>query len=1506
MLSWSRIPRTVAMFICVLGVLAFAPRMQELSAQDATPSETATATETPTLTLTWTETPTTVPTDTATETTTAIETPTETPTATFTEGTTESATFESTQTASPTAFLIETPTETATSDFFTPSPSETATETATATQPAYAPEPPLTELFTDNFDTGALYLWTLGAGWGLVPNEGGQALQVTNSDEAVAFVYDNLTNVATQVRFIMTTGLARLSIRQSEAGAYTALIDMNGQVGLYRGSQLIGSAAVSPTTTGQSRTVRISAMENIVRLSIDGIEVIAVADAIPLPPGTISIAGIGVGENTLTIDDFALWIATSDLVLTPSPTATATLPPAPDWSLYYNQSFDGANASFDELYLANWPLVPREGDFALYLSGQKRLTRVTRPKLADVEMNARFLLSAGIAQISVRRSTRANYTATLSADGQITLYRSEVVVGSATLGTSALGTWHILGISAADNVIRVLVDGTETIAFVDENPLPAGTMTFAVDVLNGGHALVDDIQIWQPQAIIGQRAASPDTRPLTLQGVSPNGSFSIMSTADNLLKPNEEIVWSTIDALHLKTTDGTSVILQLPASPALSPDGSSVAYGCGGDICLINVNGTGLVRLLNDAPHDSDPTWSPDGSQIAFRSDRPDPDTGDPSTGIWVVNTNGTGLARLTTHGFAPHWVGRGSANYLFFLDWGNGTWSQGIYRLDMNADPVVEDQVVTTNNSVAIGMDAVMAPDGQIWLAYDKDVEQVIPGSSPSVSASFGGIAFRNMTTNSAESLFYDTVHDADPLSYCPAYEDYIFPTWSPDAKHLVFQYDSSFGTTSSSGINYCVFVQRIAGVVDVNNLPPSASADTNFGITTAIDAPPFLSIDWGVKGLPSPVSVIGKIAYIGPSAEVSQYDSDVYLMFSNTNTRVRLTGVNEPDGRDIDPELSPDGQQVVYAVGSPFDTHIYTKSTVDLYAEPVQLTGIANHDLNSPTWSPDGTRIAYIMDNTIMTMNADGSDEQLLAVNYDLEFNTLKQLDWSPVDSRLLFVAYSFENGTDNIYTVDVDNPNDVVQLTNDTSNDIFPTWSPDGTQVAFASDRDPAGNNPAGKFNIYAMNADGTGVEAVTANTVQDFVQPTWSPDGTQIAFTSYYPEFNSDPNYNYSDSLIGFQIAQNFGGAAGVSRMRVARAAMTSPEDLWASTYNAFSRVEAMNWSRIVTQDATATPMPTMTLAPTMTLTPSPTPTDEPFEIWHVACGVEFAKARNYPSFDGQEIRTYPTGTILYGFEHRLGNDGAEWLRITGYEAYNGRDTLWIRVTDGEGITRIKPGTPVDCSQATPVPPVAITPLPTATRTFELTSPSCLLDVNGIPVNDCPLTTGTPTAIDTVAFVLACEAGYDGSSESLNDALNIAYSIRNRMTSGIFRGTALEVVQESIQWQCYFQGAPKGLNLASLNAINPIIVGYATALVNNRPLLGDPTDMAIRWYGLYTYGVGPYNVPDREERTKETIIANLDGVCDLDVDHLMPIYVNRSPFGPRVYTTAFFSDHPKCHL
>ena len=91
-------------------------------------------------------------------------------------------------------------------------------------------------------------------------------------------------------------------------------------------------------------------------------------------------------------------------------------------------------------------------------------------------------------------------------------------------------------------------------------------------------------------------------------------------------------------------------------------------------------------------------------------------------------------------------------------------------------------------------------------------------------------------------------------------------------------------------------------------------------------------------------------------------------------------------------------------------------------------------------------------------------------------------------PDGERIAF--FSDRDGNFEIYVMNADGTG-VSRLTDEPGADALPAWSPDGERIVFVSDR-------SGNEEIFVMNADGTAVEQLTDDPADD-VEPAWSPAG-----------------------------------------------------------------------------------------------------------------------------------------------------------------------------------------------------------------------------------------------------------------------------------------------------------------------------------------------------------------------------------------------------------------------
>lgn len=228
---------------------------------------------------------------------------------------------------------------------------------------------------------------------------------------------------------------------------------------------------------------------------------------------------------------------------------------------------------------------------------------------------------------------------------------------------------------------------------------------------------------------------------------------------------------------------------------------------------------------------------------------------------------------------------------------------------------------------------------------------------------------------------------------------------------------------------------------------------------------------------------------------------DTDVYTIQPDGRALTNLTSTTGIE--DIYPSVSPDGNRIAFCRYADEALGIWI---VDIHG--TGLTQLTDSGDCSPTWSPDGTRIAFQSqrggdEGGLYVMNADGSDVRQLVSGTGGSGGISPA--WSPTGDWIAFhrMTPGAETPESGIFLVRPDGSG-VTKISDGPGLDLWPNWSPDGSQIVFVTSRfvvEPDRYPPV----IAVMNADGSNVrQLTTGGDAYSEREPFWSPDGEQIGF------------------------------------------------------------------------------------------------------------------------------------------------------------------------------------------------------------------------------------------------------------------------------------------------------------------------------------------------------------------------------------------------------------------
>jgi TolB protein len=231
-----------------------------------------------------------------------------------------------------------------------------------------------------------------------------------------------------------------------------------------------------------------------------------------------------------------------------------------------------------------------------------------------------------------------------------------------------------------------------------------------------------------------------------------------------------------------------------------------------------------------------------------------------------------------------------------------------------------------------------------------------------------------------------------------------------------------------------------------------------------------------------------VGKIAF----ASNRMGQTEIVVANADGSGRVDL------GAQGASPEFSPDGRRIAFSSIRDGNSEIYVMNADG--SDQTRLTFNTLYD-SRPQWTANGrmivfTRLTADGNWEIFRMNADGSDQ------IDLTNNSA--VEWGQSTRGNTIVFNREEDGVGHVFSMNI-NGEAVRRVTDTSAYDSFPNLSPRGDLVVFQRDI-PGGSGD----DLWVVGLNGKGERQLTHQSATGYIlQPTWSPDGSQIMYSQCGP-------------------------------------------------------------------------------------------------------------------------------------------------------------------------------------------------------------------------------------------------------------------------------------------------------------------------------------------------------------------------------------------------------------
>jgi Tol biopolymer transport system component len=494
------------------------------------------------------------------------------------------------------------------------------------------------------------------------------------------------------------------------------------------------------------------------------------------------------------------------------------------------------------------------------------------------------------------------------------------------------------------------------------------------------------------------------------------------------------------DTVKVTVSEGTNIAIDI------SPDKKSIVMDLQGTLWVLPVAGGVAVPITDVLGDCRQPTWSPDGTLIAFQSYR------DGNYHLWTIRPDGSDLQQRTFGAYddrEPHWSPDGKE--LAFSSDRSGNYD--IWKLT-----VASGDVKQLTRDPANDYFPAWSPTGKS-IVYVSEQKQA-PG-------------------------LYLTDSDANERLLKKIEGKLSGPAWSPGGTMVLYN-NFAGGKSALEQVLIDGLKAEVLSTPDEDVFPFRISwlSDVEYLYTADGKIKRKKSGKKGVKPIPFTVT----LSVVPAKYERKKYDF-------NSTVRHPVKGIRGP-------VVSPDGNQVVFAAVG--DLWLLTIGE----EKPVRLTDTEAIDID-PAWSPDGRFLAYISDKAgnmdLYVRDMTTNKEHCLIDGKGI----VKMPSWSRDGSLISFYEDGGAAWGHSVLKIADASSGKIVQERQDLFNGGFASWSADGKTIALSALQPYSSRYREGISKFLLMSLDGkpdSFISPVGEKTIgaRGLNGPLWSPDGSQMAY------------------------------------------------------------------------------------------------------------------------------------------------------------------------------------------------------------------------------------------------------------------------------------------------------------------------------------------------------------------------------------------------------------------